>query len=49
MRHKLAALFAIVLLAFVGLAGRVTYINAKSGAEQKVLLLQEDESGTLVL
>lgn len=35
MRQKLAALFAVVLLAFVGLAARVTYINAKSGDKYK--------------
>ena len=27
----------------------MVYINAKTGAEEKILLLQEDETGTLVL
>lgn len=44
MRHKLAALFAIVLLAFVGLAGRVTYINAKSGSMYKKQVMSQAQS-----
>ena len=44
MRQKLAALFAVVLLAFVGLAARVTYINAKSGDKYKKQVLSQAQS-----
>lgn len=35
MRGKLVGLFAVVLLALVGLLGRITYINATSGKNTK--------------
>ena len=35
MRGKLVGLFAVVLLALVGLLGRITYINATSGKKYK--------------
>ena len=43
-RLKLAALLRIVLLAFIVLAGTVTYINAKSGSKYKKMVLSQAQS-----
>lgn len=40
-RRKLAALFAVVLLALVGLMARITYINAVSGNKYKKQVLSQ--------
>ena len=51
MRGKLVGLFAVVLLALVGLLGRITYINATSGKKYKKQVLtqaqQKYQSSTL--
>lgn len=51
MRKKLVILFGLVLLAFFGLAVRITYINATSGTKYKKQVLsqaqQKYESSTL--
>ena len=45
MRGKLVGLFAVVILALVCLLGRITYINATSGAKyKKRVLLQAQQS-----
>ncbi len=41
MRGKLVGLFAVVLLALVGLLGRITYINATSGKKYKKQVLTQ--------
>ena len=41
MRGKLVGLFAVVLLALVGLLGRITYINATSGSKYKKQVLSQ--------
>ena len=43
MRGKLVGLFAVVLLALVGLLGRITYINATSGRSIRAVLFQRKE------
>lgn len=50
MREKLAALFIIVLLAFVGLTIRIIYINRDNGEQYKKQVLEQQEysSKTLV-
>ena len=40
-RKKLAVLFAVVLLAFIGLMARITYINAVSGKKYKKQVLSQ--------
>ncbi len=49
MQKKLVVLFGIVLLAFLGLAARLVYINQEKGAEytKKVLSQQQYQSVTL--
>lgn len=49
MQKKLVVLFGLVLLAFLGLAGRLIYINQKKGDEytKKVLSQQQYQSVTL--
>ncbi|MBQ1491371.1 MAG: cell division protein FtsI, partial [Blautia sp.] len=44
MSHKLAALFLLVLLAFVCLAGTITYINAKSGEKYKKTVMSQAQA-----
>jgi len=46
MQKKLAAIFAVVIVAFICLIGRITYINAASGSkyERKVLEQQNYDS-----
>ena len=41
MKKKLVMLFAVVLLALVGLVGRITYINATSGDKYKKQVLSQ--------
>lgn len=43
MRRKLVGLFALVLLALVGLVFRITYINAKSGDKYKQQVLSQSQ------
>ena len=43
MRKKLVGLFGVVVLALVGLAVRITYINASSGAQYSMQVLSQQQ------
>lgn len=43
MQKKLVMLFMLVLLAFAGLVGRITYINASSGEEYAKVVLDQQQ------
>ena len=43
MQKKLVLLFIAIVLAFVGLIGRVTYINAKNGERYTKIVLDQQE------
>ena len=43
MQKKLVMLFIAILLAFVILVGRVTYINARSGDEYTRVVLEQQQ------
>ena len=43
MQKKLVLLYGVIILAFVVLVGRVTYINARSGDEYTRVVLEQQQ------
>ena len=43
MRKKLVGLFGLVVLALVGLAVRITFINANSGSQYRKQVLSQEQ------
>lgn len=43
MQKKLVMLYVAIILAFVGLVGRITYINASKGDEYTKLVLEQQQ------
>ena len=49
MKKKLALMFGVIVLALVGLVGRVFYINETNGEKYTKKVLQQQESNSLTL
>ena len=49
MRTKLVVLFVAIVLAFVFLVGRVTYINAKNGEKYTKIVLDQQQYNSRVI
>ena len=49
MQKKLVLLFMLIVLAFVGLVGRITYINASSGEKYTKVVLDQQQYDSRVI